>query len=129
MLAGAGPTSGLAGAGPTADVTGAVGAAPDATAVKEIVSGGVQALSRQSCRLMLPRTTAALPSGFAMSGARQVTVPACSSTTRPFHPGTSLIVRLWGATSGLKGPASFSGESAATVILVGCGPPGFCSSE
>jgi hypothetical protein len=117
---------------PSAAVTGAVAvstASADTAAVKGIVSGGVQALSRQSCRLTLPRTSAALPAGFAASDARQVTVPACSSTTRPFQPGTSLIVRLWGGASGRKGPASFSGESAARLILVACGPPGFCSRE
>jgi hypothetical protein len=58
----------FSGAGPTADVAGVVDAAPDATAVKGIVSGGVQALSRQSCRLTLPRTLVALPSGLAASG-------------------------------------------------------------
>ena len=101
-------------------------AAGAARVVKVRVSGGRQELSRQSCRLTVPRTSP-LPPG--ASGARHVTVPACSSMTSPFQAGMSAASWDCGSASGTKAPASLQAESAASAIRVGFGPPGFWVTE
>ena len=103
----------------------AVGAVTGTLAVKGNVSGGEQELSRQSWTFTAPVMTSPLPAELASIGARQTTVPECSSTLSPTQPGTSVMVRTWGARSGLNGPAGNQGDSGTTVIRVGLGPPGF----
>ena len=97
------------------------GGAAVAKTVKGIVCGGRHVVSWQSCRLTAPRMSPAPDS----SGARQTTLPECSSITSPFQAGTSSTVRVWGSASGTKAPLIFRGESAASVIFVAIGPPRF----
>ena len=113
----------------TGAAVGAVGgafAAPAGTsAANGIDAGGEQEVSRHIWTLTEPVICVAFPSGFAASGARQTTVPSCSSTWSPAQAGTSVIVRMWGGWSGANAAAGCQGEVASTVIRVAFGPPGF----
>ena len=62
-------------------------------------------------------------------GAYQVTSPSCSSTLRPV-PGTGWFrCATWARAASGRRRAGGSRATAASSILVGCGPPGGCVSE
>jgi hypothetical protein len=110
--------------GPIALATG--GPAGGTSATNGIEAGGEQEVSRHIWTLIEPVICVPVLSGTGASGARQTTVPSCSSTWSPAQAGTSVIVRTWGAWSGTNAPAGCQEEVASRVIRVAFGPPGFC---